>query len=464
MANSIRKRQEIRFPVFLLIAFLFSTPIITTGCVTLKDPEASQEFKAHVVGFVQPGETVGQSFISRRSRLNGIQLWMRVTDQFTEDGSLQFYLYKSPFDPHPIFQTSISFYEIEQNFPLPLWFPPQIDPPGSNYYILLKTDDGIVQVLGRQEDIYTHGHITKNNKTVDADIGFRLTYDYDLTAIVKDISEGFSKIWLLLPLFAMLWVPGNLLLKLLNKAGDYKIEINQDLGTNIALSTGTSIALIPLLFLWTTTFGIRINRNYSYIFFIALFLINIWISRSDIVDFFRKKPFRISRTTNLDIALLVIFLFSLSLRLAMIRDLAAPAWIDSVHHALITRLIVLGGQLPVSYFPYLNLATSNYHPGFHSNLAVFQYLSGLDISQAMLIFGQVLNALCLFASYLFTKTILKNQLAGVIAAFVTGVITPMPAYYTSWGRYTQLTGILVFSVSLVLIIQVLENRDQHQGF
>jgi len=463
MVNSIRKKQEIWFPTFLLIAFLLFTPILTPSCVTLKDPEASQEFKAHVVAYVQPGESVGQSFISRRSRLNGIELWMRVTDQSSNDGFLQFNLYKNPLDPRPIFQTSIPFLEIEQKFPLYISFPTQFDPPDSNYYLHLTTDDGIVQVLGRQEDTYTNGYLVKNGKSIDADIGFRLTYNYDLTAIVNDISEGISNIWLMIPLFGMLWVPGNLIIKLLNEASGNKIKINHDLGTNIALSTGISIALIPLLFLWTTTLGIRISRNYSYAFFTALLLINIWISRSKIIDFFRRRRFRITLSVCLDIILLKIFLFSLFLRLAMIRDLAAPAWIDSVHHALITQLIVQTGQFPASYSPYLSIATSNYHPGFHSNLAVFHFLSSLDIAHAMLIFGQVLNALCIFASYLFTKTILKNQLAGVIAALITGVITPMPAYYTSWGRYTQLTGILAFSTAIVLILMILENQNIDLG-
>jgi hypothetical protein len=83
-------------------------------------------------------------------------------------------------------------------------------------------------------------------------------------------------------------------------------------------------------------------------------------------------------------------------------------------------------------------------------LAVFHWLSNLAIPDAMLIFGQVLNASMVFAAYLFTTTLTEDRVAGVIAALITGFFTPMPAYYTSWGRYTQLAGLLILPAALVL--------------
>jgi hypothetical protein len=66
----------------------------------------------------------------------------------------------------------------------------------------------------------------------------------------------------------------------------------------------------------------------------------------------------------------------------------------------------------------------------------------------MLLFGQFLNAFIVFAVYLFTVTLTNNRLAGLFAALLAGLFTPMPAYYTSWGRYTQLSGLLVLPVGL----------------
>ena len=36
-----------------------------------------------------------------------------------------------------------------------------------------------------------------------------------------------------------------------------------------------------------------------------------------------------------------------------------------------------------------------------------------------------------------------GRIGGLAAALIVGVFTPMPAYYTSWGRYTQLAALLI---------------------
>jgi hypothetical protein len=39
----------------------------------------------------------------------------------------------------------------------------------------------------------------------------------------------------------------------------------------------------------------------------------------------------------------------------------------------------------------------------------------------------------------------------LIAALIAGLLTPMPAYYTSWGRYTQLAGLILFPAVLAFL-------------
>jgi hypothetical protein len=144
----------------------------------------------------------------------------------------------------------------------------------------------------------------------------------------------------------------------------------------------------------------------------------------------------------------------------MVRDLATPAWVDSVHHALITRQILTAGAFPSSYLPFLDISPSAYHPGFHSIAAIFTWLTNLDLAKSLLILGQVLNALCVFSVYLFTTTLTRRSTAGLVAAFITGFLTPMPAYYTSWGRYTELTGLLILPVVLPLINLWLDEKTK----
>ena len=167
---------------------------------------------------------------------------------------------------------------------------------------------------------------------------------------------------------------------------------------------------------------------------------------------------RISLRSLTSIVLILIFLVSLAVRLIMVRDLATPAWVDSVHHALITRLILNTGGYPSSFQPYLDISPTVYHPGFHSIAAIFTWLTNLDLAKSLLILGQVLNALSVFSVYLLAKTLTHRSTAGLFAAFVTGFLTPMPAYYTSWGRYTELTGLLILPVVLALIQTWLDEK------
>jgi hypothetical protein len=75
----------------------------------------------------------------------------------------------------------------------------------------------------------------------------------------------------------------------------------------------------------------------------------------------------------------------------------------------------------------------------------------------------VLNACSIFAVYLFTVTLTGNRTAGLFAAALTAFFTPMPAYYASWGRYTQLAGLLILPAALALVTNEM-NRKVERGW
>ncbi len=250
-----------------------------------------------------------------------------------------------------------------------------------------------------------------------------------------------------LPLLLTLVLPGWLLLDL--------TELNRrlDRGQAAAISIGLSLAFFPVAMLWTTTLGLSWSQTGIRLFIgllagIAIFRLGQRLvkaragifTRNSLRAYFSSKQFLIL------LLLAAIFLAALALRLLMVRTYVAPAWVDSVHHGLIIRLILERGTFPVSYAPYLDIAPTNYHPGFHVTAAVFQWLSGLSLPTGLLLFGQVLNALAVLAVYSFTLTLTGSWKAGIFSALLTGFFTPMPAYYTSWGRYPELAGLLILPV------------------
>jgi hypothetical protein len=145
----------------------------------------------------------------------------------------------------------------------------------------------------------------------------------------------------------------------------------------------------------------------------------------------------------------------------MIRDLAAPPWVDSIHHGLISNLMIENGGLPDTYAPFLPAGANYYHFGFHTTFSTFIWLTGFEIHQGMLIFGQILNASIVLAIYLFVITMTNNRAAGLVGALVVAVFTLMPAYYTSWGRYTHLAGLLVLPVGFRFFVDLVHTEGLH---
>ena len=445
---------------------MFTLALLCTGCVTMNDPEASQEYRADVVAAASPGHIVGQTFISRRPGMNTIQLWLRPEpNSAPPNGTLAFQLYHSPQDTSPLVTRLVSFDYVSKNNPVSLTFPSLPDPAGQSYYLTLKTTDGVVQALGRGEDSYPSGQALVGGKPQDADLSFRLGYDYGPAAMLADFQRALTNAWLFIPMVLTLWLPGRLLLHFFGQQGRF------DWGERTALSVGLSLAVIPILMTWTSLVGVPWSQIGVWVITLALTGLYIWLwwreratssPPGDALDRCSFTQTEKGKGQWINLALGAVFISTLVVRLAMARDLSAPPWVDSVHHAMITRLIVELGRFPPTYAPFLNIETANYHPGFHSQLAVFHWLSGMDIATAMLLFGQVLNALTVFAVYLFTTTFTEDRVAGVVAALIAGLFTPMPAYFTSWGRYTELASLVMLPAAMALIKLLLDLKKPGQ--
>jgi len=144
-----------------------------------------------------------------------------------------------------------------------------------------------------------------------------------------------------------------------------------------------------------------------------------------------------------------LFALTIALRLYQARELLLPNWVDSQHHYLIVRVILENKGLPENLSPHL-ATPFYYHYGFHAVTALFTAVSRLEIGQAMLILGQVLNAVISLSVYTLAKTIWKKWQPATIAALLVSFVTRMPAYYLSWGRYTLTAGMLLLPVAIAL--------------
>lgn len=464
--------------LIVVIFLLLILSISISGCVTMNDPEASQDYTADPLRVLDAQSSLGQSFVSRRPNLNGITIWVTRTTAKTaatpssDPNILTVKLFFAPENSKPVLSKTVAIPASGTNLPISITIPNQQNPGGQSYYLLFSNDSGTMQINGRNEDAYPLGQAYVNNKPINADIAFRLSYDYGLASLIADLRNSSISFWLIVPLLFVIWLPGWLLL-------DFSgLRARFDLGEQTALATGLSLAIIPVLMLWSTILKLKWTSRGLYFaagFLLAILIVRVIYSvitarRSHLKDTASQidQPQSLSKRrwrfiTWQSLVIMLVFILSLAVRLIMIRDLATPAWVDSVHHTLITRLIMDTGYYPSTYLPYWDFPPTSYHPGFHSIAAAFTWLSQLDLIHSLLIVGQVLNAMAVFAVYLFAKTLTRSPSAGLFAAIIAGFLTPMPAYYTSWGRYTELTGLLLLPVILTLFQAWLETNSKRES-
>lgn len=287
--------------------------------------------------------------------------------------------------------------------------------------------------------------------------------------VILEVSVPLVWLWLLLLIF----LPGYMLLAMGQRGGVAG-------WWRWLAAPGASLSLFPLALLWAHILGIRFN---ALIAWLALGLCglcmavarlrgreHLWRLLSAFIQiksvFLRKNRQNSVKFASLFLYLfLFIYIFALSLgsRLAAIQGLAAPLYWDSVHHTLIAQLLVDNGGLFSSWQPYLPLGSLTYHFGFHALVAWFHWLSGMDMPQAVLFLGQVLNACTVLVAYLLAQHLTGRPWAGFIAAFITGLISLMPAYYVNWGRYTQLAGQVILPVLMALTMETVAPGEIDAG-
>lgn len=145
-------------------------------------------------------------------------------------------------------------------------------------------------------------------------------------------------------------------------------------------------------------------------------------------------------------------------RVVAAHPLILPAWVDSPHHYILARLVAEVGTIPTTYAPVLPVPNLTYHPGIYPVLVTFQWLSGATLAETFLWLGQWLNALMPLAVAAAALWLTGQPRAALGAAWVVGVVSFFPAYYLSWGRYSQLIGLLELALVLGLAWQVSVRR------
>ena len=431
-----------------------------TGCAYAVEVDITQERLDGATPPLDGTHSLVQSFVCRHTNLHEIELLPAIYES-PGQGILTFALRTADGE---LCSQSINASEIEHNSPLRVAFAPQGDSAGMPYELHIEGSPGVrTGFWYNSVNAYGDGELWLDGQRTEGDLRFITRCQYDPLLMGREVaatlrwltdSHRSAALWLL-ALAAVLLLPGYLLWHGFDLAKDH------DPIVNLALSVALSLAVVPTCLLWSTVLGLRWDSTACLIMYGLLAVITI--ARLLRTRFADLSPWLAKHNRKTVLALLALLVMTLLVRFAQVRGLVLPAWVDSPQHALVTELITLLGQVPRSYHPLLRVDHFVYHFGFHAATAAFRWLSMLPLSQAMLLFGQILNASSALMVYPLALRITGRRVGAVVAALLVGLVSYMPAYYVSWGRYTQLTGLLLLPAVMVTSIDWLQaERRNHR--
>ncbi len=442
------------WPIFFLLG---STLLLLSGCsdfVGRDQPYASLED-----GIILEAEhPVGQTFVSHYAGLDGIEVFLRFRREAR--GEIRLHLRADPQETEDLATSVLLLSQVAASGFYRFSFEPLSDSHQRYYYAFLEAieeEQGAVQVGTGPGEAYPDGALYRDHEPLNAQTAFRLSYNPRY--MLLDLGgEAVGWLGILLVAGLLYVVPGWALLAWLWPGG--RLSWIEGLGFAI----GLSLALYPVLLLWTGLAGVHLGPLYAWLPALgglaALFArYRPWQLKLQAVREIWREWVR-SEQLWPDLTLVLVAGLALVLRLLMVRNLDVPLGADSYQHTVMAQLIAEHGGLFDSWEPYAPLRTFTYHFGFHADVAVFHWLTGIEVVQAVIQVGQIFNWLAILMLAPLAVRVSGSRWAGAAAVLLAGLLSPMPVYYVNGGRYTQLAGQAILPAAVLLTWRVLEEERQ----
>lgn len=477
--------------IAILLVWEQVAPLQTnTLFASLRDIDLSQDRLDTALPLPRGGLSITQSFVPRHDGLEEIELILARYGDAQAAGSGRLTLQLLAEDGEQIAEQTLETAQFDHNQIYRFSIPNQPDSAGRRYLLKLS-GSGLnnMSVWGYSQDVYGGGALSVSGTspidpppTTAKDLRFITRYRLSLSDTVRSLAESFyfEGVIFLLALL-ILPLPGCLLLFLYHyrrtaSSGEQLESAGSDWPWDPAAWWGAALALgiatWPILWLWFTLPGARWTT-----WLLWLLVIIGWLSVAWLWWRLRQRRRQLPQEEGNGTAppaylpltlpwrkehliLLLILLIGLAVRLLAVRDVLFPPWVDSSRHALITAVMANSGQIITNYAPYLPVDRFPYHFGFHTLSATLAMMSAWPINRLLLNFGQLLNALVPLAIYSAVWLASCRRDAGLIAAFLVALPFFFPAYYATWGRFTQLTAVIILPLLLALTWRLLRGKEQ----
>jgi hypothetical protein len=407
---------------------------------------------------------IQQTFIANHDGLREVELLLVRREQLDTEGTFTVTLLDQ-FGAVITEQTFAS-ESFVHNQVLSVGFAPLLDSAKRPFTLQITgSPNNSITVWGYDLDVYASGELNlvpaplsiEQPSTTARDL--RLVTRYQLTgreAIRTFFSQLTQQGGLLLLALLFIPLPGVLLLSF-GARWIPKMDGLAWWGTAVSLGA----AMWPVLWFWLSTLGGHWTQLLLWIVFVVGWLAVIGKKVSAVSNQQSAKtnqqpstspsplhPFILSPKLPQAAHLITLSLLLLGfvVRFLAIRDMAFPLWVDASRHALITAVMTETGRVISDYGAYLPVDRFPYHYGFHTISASLMMMTKRPLPDLLLYLGQFLNALVPLSVYAGAWLMTRRRDASTIAAFFVAIPFFFPAYYATWGRFTQLTGMIIMPV------------------
>ena len=441
----------------LVLAALLLPVILLSACAEL--PDVAQSQHSQPVGEIYGSRTVGQTFLAHHGGLNGVDVLLS-TDDCVSTEPVVFHLRQSVESTVDLRTVTISAADVTNGQYYRFGFDPIRNSQRQRYYFFLdsptSSPGNVIAVKLGSGESYQDGSAYVDGQPAEGQLVFKLHYapGWAGVGVLKTLlSIGLD----LLPAALMLLLPGlvlNLFL-LPPKIFDWRVKL--------ALAPAFGLALYPVMLAWCLLVGLRPGA-------VLVWGIAGLSTAMLLVRFRHLPPRRLLRWTQSawrawwrsdarysDLTTLAVVGLMVGALFLPIQRFDAPLWDDSVQHAVIAQRIFEHGGLFDSWEPYTPYRGMTIHFGFHTAVAAYMWLTGAEVAPATLLMGQVVNlvgALALYGLILYLSRRnghRGNEWAGIGTLMVVGLFAIVPAAYTNWGRYPQLTGQAILPAAACLL-------------
>jgi len=207
------------------------------------------------------------------------------------------------------------------------------------------------------------------------------------------------------------------------------------------------LGLSALWFLWGSFQAVHLDLLMAAVT-IALFV--LWLfSRS-------KKDALPESKINLMVLSLLFGIFIL-LRLAFVSQAILPLYFDSAEHYRIIKSLL--GQLELSNTTPPFPIAGYYHIGFHLLALFITSIRQAEITDTMLILGQIILALIPLPVFFIIKHETRSNNAGLFGVLLAAFGWYMPAHVMDWGKYPALLSLLLIQFVLSSAYLFIQYKD-----